>query len=45
LRKARGFSENRTKFYGAQLLLALQHLHENHIIYRDLKVHTSISAI
>ena len=39
LRKARGFSENRTKFYGAQLLLALQHLHENHIIYRDLKVY------
>jgi serine/threonine protein kinase len=38
LRKARGFSENRTRFYSAQLLLALAHLHEHHIIYRDLKL-------
>jgi len=38
LRKARGFSENRTRFYAAELLLALNHLHENHIIYRDLKL-------
>mmetsp|Transcript_22774 Transcript_22774/g.26771 ORF Transcript_22774/g.26771 Transcript_22774/m.26771 type:complete len:700 (-) Transcript_22774:222-2321(-) len=38
LRKARGFSENRTRFYAAELLLALCHLHENHIIYRDLKL-------
>ena len=38
LRKARGFSENRTRFYGAELLLALAHLHDNHIIYRDLKL-------
>lgn len=31
------FSENRTKFYVAQLALALQHLHKLDIIYRDLK--------
>lgn len=31
------FSENRTKFYVAQLALALQHLHSLDIIYRDLK--------
>jgi serine/threonine protein kinase len=38
LRKARGFSENRARFYAAELLLALSHLHANHIIYRDLKL-------
>ena len=32
LRKARAFSEGRAKFYAAQLLLALEHLHSQHIM-------------
>jgi serine/threonine protein kinase SCH9 len=31
------FMENRAKFYIAELILALQHLHEHDIVYRDLK--------
>ncbi|KAH6662996.1 kinase-like domain-containing protein [Halenospora varia] len=31
------FEEERTKFYVAELILALQHLHSHGIIYRDLK--------
>lgn len=38
LRKARAFTEERAKFYAAELLLALDHLHSQHIIYRDLKL-------
>ncbi|RKO97490.1 Pkinase-domain-containing protein, partial [Caulochytrium protostelioides] len=31
------FSEGRAKFYTAELVLALQHLHKYNIVYRDLK--------
>ena len=31
------FNEARAKFYIAELILALQHLHEHNIVYRDLK--------
>ncbi|PVI04824.1 Pkinase-domain-containing protein [Periconia macrospinosa] len=31
------FQEGRAKFYIAELILALQHLHEHDIVYRDLK--------
>jgi len=31
------FNETRAKFYVAELILALQHLHKHDIVYRDLK--------
>lgn len=37
LQKAGRFSELRTKFYIAELVVALEYLHDNDIIYRDLK--------
>jgi len=37
LRKNIKFTEKKTRFYGAELILALKWLHDNKIIYRDLK--------
>lgn len=37
LRVKRRFSEENSKFYAAQILLALEYLHSKNIIYRDLK--------
>jgi protein-serine/threonine kinase len=37
LQKEGRFNEQRAKFYIAELILALQHLHQHHIVYRDLK--------
>jgi len=37
LRREQRFSEERTKFYAAEILLALECLHQNGVIYRDLK--------
>jgi len=37
LQKDKRFSEERSRFYSAEILLALEHLHANGIIYRDLK--------
>lgn len=34
LRNCRKFSEERTKFYAAELILALEHLHSRGILYR-----------
>ena len=31
------FSEERVRFYAAEFILALEHLHSHGIIYRDLK--------
>ncbi len=37
LKKFKRFSEDMARFYGAQISIALQYLHDKHIIYRDLK--------
>ncbi|KAK9462019.1 kinase-like domain-containing protein [Lipomyces oligophaga] len=37
LQKEGRFSETRAKFYIAELILALEHLHNHDIVYRDLK--------
>ena len=37
LKKFKRFSEEMVKFYGAQIAIALQYLHDRNIIYRDLK--------
>jgi len=37
LQREKRFSEDRVRFYGAEIVLALEHLHAAGIIYRDLK--------
>lgn len=37
LRKSYKFNEERAKIYAAELVLAIEYLHKNNIIYRDLK--------
>lgn len=37
MRVSRKFDEARAKFYAAEILLALGHLHSKDIVYRDLK--------
>jgi serine/threonine protein kinase len=37
LRKKVRFSEKETRFYAAELILALEHLHSMGFIYRDIK--------
>lgn len=38
LSKERQFTEERTKFYGAEIISAIDYLHKRGIIYRDLKL-------
>lgn len=37
LQREQKFDEERARFYAAELLLALEHLHSLNIVYRDLK--------
>ena len=37
LRKEKRFTEDRARFYAAEIVLALECLHHHNIIYRDLK--------
>ena len=37
LNKAKTFSENKVRFHACEIILALEYLHKNDIIYRDLK--------
>lgn len=37
LKKKKRFTEDQTRFYVCQIVLALEHLHKHEIIYRDLK--------
>ncbi|KIP05161.1 hypothetical protein PHLGIDRAFT_31013 [Phlebiopsis gigantea 11061_1 CR5-6] len=37
LQREQRFDEERSRFYSAELLLALEHLHELDVVYRDLK--------
>jgi len=36
------FSEDRTRFYGTEITLAIEYLHQNGIVYRDLKVNETL---
>ena len=38
LSRDRVFTEDRARFYGAEIILALDYLHQQEVIYRDLKV-------
>ena len=38
LSRERVFSEDRTRFYGAEISLGIQYLHQLGVVYRDLKV-------
>ena len=37
LKKKSKLSENHSRFYAAQIVLILDHLHKHNIVYRDLK--------
>uniref|UniRef100_A0A8B9L2G9 non-specific serine/threonine protein kinase n=1 Tax=Astyanax mexicanus TaxID=7994 RepID=A0A8B9L2G9_ASTMX len=44
LSRERVFTEDRARFYGAEIVSALEYLHSRDVVYRDLKVHLAHSA-
>lgn len=38
LSRDRVFTEDRARFYGAEIVSALEYLHSRDVVYRDLKV-------
>ena len=40
-----GFTEARSRFYAAEILLGLDHLHSNGIVYRDCKVSFLLQSV
>ena len=44
IQRSRKFSEQRSKYYGAEIILALHFLHKNYILYRDLKLDNILLA-
>ncbi|KAG0234431.1 Serine/threonine kinase [Actinomortierella wolfii] len=45
IQRDRRFGEQRAKFYGCEVLLALQYFHQNNIVYRDLKLDNIMLAM
>ena len=39
------FSEERSRFYAAEIVLAVKYLHDNKVVYRDLKVQSHVINI
>lgn len=45
LQREQRFNEERSRFYSAELLLALEHLHELDVVYRSVRFHLSYSLV
>lgn len=45
LSRDRVFTEDRARFYGAEIVSALEYLHSRNVVYRDLKVRRLLALI
>lgn len=45
LSRERVFTEERARFYGAEIVSALEYLHSRDVVYRDIKVTSGQTAI